>query len=328
MRAVYTAAAGLLLGVLSTVATAQEPAPPTAASDGGTQRWSKLTLKPCDPAGSVRDEQLFSVPKAGGAPGTITDKGTGRCLAVLNCKLPSDVPTLKSNNMGAAVLDECGGGSCPADQEWTIKSCTAPSFEITTSASWALLGTYRPDEVGNEGVVLQSLAGCGSNAVNTQFTQLAPAGSSWTQLKIHAAGASGYGTTCPEAGGACCLEALPCVAPCSLPAAWGWAFIIALSVCSALYVGGGVALTSRVENEPLTPSNLPKLLPHVAQWQALGGLVLDGCTYTKARWANRNGVGGAAAAAGYESLPSATGTTEETPSAEKDTDTTEETPSA
>lgn len=309
MRAIYShATAGLLLGVLSAV-TAQEP---PASSDGGqTQRWSKLTLKPCDPAGSVRDEQLFSVPQAGGSPGAITDKGTGRCLAVLDCKLPSDVPTLKANNMGAAVLDECGGGSCPSDQAWTIKSCTAPSFEITTSASWALLGTYRPHEVGDEGVVLQSLAGCGSNAVNTQFTQLAPAGSSWTQLKIHPAGASGYGTTCPAAGAACCLEALPCVAPCSLPAAWGWAFIVAFCICTGLYVGGGVAYTSRVENEPLTPSNLPKLLPHAAQWQALGGLVLDGCTYTRARWGSR-AEGGAGAAAGYEKDTSTSG---ETPAA-------------
>ena len=82
MRAIYShATAGLLLGVLCAV-TAQEP---PASSDGGqTQRWSKLTLKPCDPAGSVRDEQLFSVPQAGGSPGAISVKGTGRCLAVLD----------------------------------------------------------------------------------------------------------------------------------------------------------------------------------------------------------------------------------------------------
>ena len=35
--------------------------------------------------------QLFSVPRAGGtALGPIRDKGTGRCLTVLDCKLPMD----------------------------------------------------------------------------------------------------------------------------------------------------------------------------------------------------------------------------------------------
>ena len=50
---------------------------------------------------------------------------------------------------------------------------------------------------------------------------------------------------------------------------------------------------------------------HAAQWQALGGLVLDGCTYTNARWGSR-AEGGAGAAAGYEKDTSTSG---ETPAA-------------
>ena len=50
-----------------------------------------------------------------------------------------------------------------------------------------------------------------------------------------------------------CLQQIPCdskaTPPCSLPAAWGWSFVIALGVVTAVYVGGGIGYTVRVQGE-------------------------------------------------------------------------------
>ena len=107
-----------------------------------------------------------------------------------------------------------------------------------------------------------------------------------------------------------CLEALPCVAPCSLPSSWGWTFVVALTVCSTLYVSGGVAYSHKVKGESLAAANMPKLLPHVEQWTAFGGLVSDGVSFSKASWlAYRDASGAVAQVAGsvggYESLADA-----------------------
>jgi hypothetical protein len=125
-------------------------------------------------------------------------------------------------------------------------------------------------------VVVQQMV---SGVDNVDFSKLEP-GDTWSALKIGKSGLS-YGDTCP-AGGQCCLEALPCVSPCSLPLSGGWRMVVALLVCSALYAGGGVAHAVRVRGVALDPGNARQLLPHAATWAALGGLVHDGIAFSVA----------------------------------------------
>jgi hypothetical protein len=257
--------------------------------DSSSRTWSGLTLKPCDPAGSVKDAQFFKAPAVGGS-GQVTDKETGRCLSVLDCKLPSEIASLAAAKMGVAVLDVCGGGMCAGlNQKWSRTAATAPAFEFISALqpSWKLMGTYRPAEVNNEDIVVQNV---GPGNPNTEFTAVAP-GADWTQLKI--APAPFYGSRCPT-GTDCCLEALPCAAPCVLASGWGVAFIVVLVVSTTLYVGGGIAHAHKAKGEALALGNLRQLLPHVPQWLALAGLVADGCAFCKARWlAHRAGAPGA-----------------------------------
>jgi hypothetical protein len=128
---------------------------------------------------------------------------------------------------------------------------------------------------------------CGAPQID--FAKLS-AGDSWSALKIGTAGL-GYGASCP-AGAECCLEALPCVAPsCSLPAGFGWTFVLVLLGCSALYLGAGVAHAVKGRGVPLSAGAM-QLVPHAESWVALWGLVQDGCAFTAARWtAYREGRG-------------------------------------
>jgi hypothetical protein len=285
---------------------------------------SALKFKPCEKDSAA---QRFKIPAAG-ETGLVVDSDTGRCLAVLDCLLPNKQPQLQAAGMGVVVLDECGAGSCDgANQQWTHVTSTAGHFELVSTLnptfamgegrqlagvlveSWKLMGTFNPENVDNENVVVQKI----NPVANTAFSQTNPA-ETWTGLEIGSAlagGAGGYGPTCP-AGDHCvrrpsaplscpvvrwllrayhvrlsrvqCLEALPCVAPCSLPTSFGLSFIIVFTVCSTVYVGGGIAYNHKVKGERLVAENLRQLLPHVEHWQALGGLVSDGMSFSKTSW--------------------------------------------
>jgi hypothetical protein len=119
-----------------------------------------------------------------------------------------------------------------------------------------------------------------------------------------------------------CLQQIPCdskaTPPCSLPAAWGWSFVVALGVVTAVYVGGGIGYTVRVQGEPaagfvrdlssashlndlravtvdisqvLTSGSVAAqdakapmaLHPHRAMWTQVGGLISDGVGFTVAQ---------------------------------------------
>ena len=61
--------------------------------------------------------------------------------------------------------------------------------------------------------------------------------------------------------------------------------------CSALYVGGGVAHAVKARGVPLS-AGATALVPHADSWQALWGLVQDGCMFTAAQWTSyREGSG-------------------------------------
>lgn len=59
---------------------------------------------------------------------------------------------------------------------------------------------------------------------------------------------------------------------------WGLAFIIALLVGSALYVGGG--LVYNIKTQGMSPG--PQAMPHRERWVELGGLVVDGALFVRA----------------------------------------------
>ena len=94
-------------------------APFTAAS----RSWSALTFNDC----SAQDPlQLFDSP-AIGSTGQVIDRATGRCLTVLDCKVPGTSSALSGNSM--AELEVCGKSSCGGkDQEWAVfNEAPAPS---------------------------------------------------------------------------------------------------------------------------------------------------------------------------------------------------------
>ena len=86
---------------------------------------------------------------------------------------------------------------------------------------------------------------------------------------------------CPAAS--CCLQAEPCVAPCTLPAGFGWIFITVLVIGCCLYVSIGVSHSVKVRGVPLS-AEVGQLLPHTEHWLALVGLVKDGMLFSKARY--------------------------------------------
>ena len=286
------AAVALLLAAAATVVVAQ-PAP----AGGLGPHASNLQFKPCSPTTAP---QMWKVPEPG-ETGEIVDEETGRCVSILDCLLPGKQPALAAQKMGVGVLDECGAGPCAGkNQQWTTTAGTAPGvFELVSTLtaevdqrrrlqaeSWKLMGTFNPELVDNENVVVQKIVA----VTNTAFQLATPGSTTWGGLKIGSAmqgGAGGYGRTCP-AGDSCCLEAMPCVAPsCTLPSSLGWTFTIFITVSTTLYVFGGVAYNHKVKGEDLTKTNLPKLLPHVDHWKAFGGLVSDGFAFSKVQAAEK-----------------------------------------
>jgi hypothetical protein len=66
----------------------------------------------------------------------------------------------------------------------------------------------------------------------------------------------------------CCLQAEPCVSPCSLP--WGFAGYFLFLFCLVIvgYAGGGVVYSVKVRGK--SPSDgIDQLLPHHAEWDAV-----------------------------------------------------------
>ena len=55
-------------------------------------------------------------------------------------------------------------------------------------------------------------------------------------------------------------------------------------MCGTVYVGGGIAYNHKVKGETLAYENARQLLPHMEYWQALGGLVSDGMSFSKTSW--------------------------------------------
>ena len=61
--------------------------------------------------------------------------------------------------------------------------------------------------------------------------------------------------------------------------AWGWTFIITLSILSTLYVGGGIGFgVKTLGAEPGIEAH-----PHSALWRQAAGLAQDGAVFAKAR---------------------------------------------
>lgn len=171
---------------------------------------SPLKFKPC-----VKDTstQQFKIP-AVGETGEIVDRETGRCLAVLGCLLPNTQPQLNAAGMGVAVLDECGAGPCDGkNQQWSHVASTGGNFELVSTLvptpattergqldsvrieAWKLMGTFNPEIVDNQNVVVQNI----NPVSNTAFSQTEP-GETWSGLEVGSAsagGAGGYGPSCP-----------------------------------------------------------------------------------------------------------------------------------
>ena len=81
---------------------------------------------------------------------------------------------------------------------------------------------------------------------------------------------------------------------------WGWSVIITLMVCSALYLGGGVAYAHKTQGVPIGP----EALPHREFWSAVLGLVRDGATFSHAKLREAHEQHRAGGGGGYEAVES------------------------
>lgn len=71
---------------------------------------------------------------------------------------------------------------------------------------------------------------------------------------------------------------------------WGIAFVITLSVCTVLYVGGGIGFANKTQGKDLAISSHP----HFGHWAQLRGLVTDGAIFAKAKIDERRKASGGA----------------------------------
>ena len=80
--------------------------------------------------------------------------------------------------------------------------------------------------------------------------------------------------------------------------AWGWTFIITLSILSTLYVGGGIGFgVKTLGAEPGIEAH-----PHSALWRQAAGLAQDGAVFAKASLDEMRGLRPAAASGLAEPL--------------------------
>ena len=192
------------------------------------------------------------------------------------------------------MLDACGG----AGSQWSSKSSgtnTAYQNEIAKATKCWLLNVMgdSPDVEACEVGVWSFGASCPATAVlNSEFIF----NKETNQIKIVAS--DRVAKTCPDPAN-CCLQATPCVSPCSLPLGSGWVFVLAVAVCSTLYIGGGMGYSVKVQGKDASEGIIP-LLPHREFWRSVRGLCADGWVFTQAEVAKRRGGGG-----GYEKVPDA-----------------------
>jgi hypothetical protein len=203
----------------------------------------------------------------------------------------------KVSPFGIVVLDACGS----TGSQWTAQSGGAGhmAFEndIAKGTKCWLLNVVgdSPDVEACEVGVWSFGTTCPTTpTLNSNFDFDA----STSQIKVIAS--DRVAKTCPDANN-CCLQATPCVSPCSLPLGWGWAFLLAVSLLSALYVGGGMLHSTKVQGKAFSDGGIVPLLPHGEFWRAAWGLCADGTVFARAELAKRRGGGG------YEAVPEAGG---------------------
>lgn len=272
---------------------------------------SKLKFAAC----SVDEPlQRFSMDIGGpGKSGEIRDHATGRCVAVRDCSVdlqfsPGGVPQA-GTKFGEAVLDECGSECAGKASQWKENSGSGSGLvfvtEADTSACFALNAVGAVDGTHNTMVAVwgfgTTCTDFSGGALNSEFNYDEEHG----HLKLLNTDRA-EALHCPAAN--CCLQAEPCVDPCTLPAGAGWTFVVLFVSCCVIYIAGGVTHSVKVRGVPPS-AGAGQLLPHTEHWVALVGLVHDGVAFTKARYAAYRGQ----PAPGDEALMSAqarTGTAE------------------
>lgn len=73
---------------------------------------------------------------------------------------------------------------------------------------------------------------------------------------------------------------------------WGIAFLITLSVCTVVYVGGGIGFANKTHGSDLAISSHP----HFGYWAHLRGFVTDGAVFAQAKVNERRKARGGALA--------------------------------
>lgn len=185
----------------------------------------------------------------------IIERESGRCLAIKDC-----VFTSGSDAYGRLVAEPCTtDNSCGGkNQQWRFRDQHAtPVLETTTPPTaacaiesgtngwsetgqhWCACDVFSPERVG--GTLVNVAPYCG--AANSQFDiKLSKDGTIRLRDPQH--------TSLGQ-----CLHAKPCdssaTPPCRLPFGWGWIFIILLSVCGAIYTGGGIIFGVRSQGKAL-----------------------------------------------------------------------------
>lgn len=253
----------------------------TAGADAGTG-WlsiSDLDFSKCQ-AGDPH--QSFEVEHVNGI-GKIRDKATGRCLGLKTCTGPdADLSTCSSTceiagDHRVVVLDACSDsadGCGGKSQLWTTKSEQGQlqfnSGLNKEGAGMCLNAAGDPTAVNGFSLIVWGCGGIGGPNNNQWFHYDAGSGTITTDLP----GKAADGCT----GVSCCLTGKPCVAPCSLPMAWGGYVII---VCCSLI--GSYLLISMVymgHTGRLDLNALKTWTPHSHQIGQVAGLVQDGVMFT------------------------------------------------
>lgn len=156
--------------------------------------------------------------------------------------------------LNAGLKDQCpaSGHSCP--------KCVALSLDPTYCADLCAQMGF-----AHSGVEAGSQCFCGRE-INPKAVLNAP-GKTCDQ-----ACAKGGGLMC---GGSCAIDVMEI----DCGSNWGWGFILMLTVCAVVYVGGGLGYAHKVKGLPLSVM----VLPHREFWIAGYGLVCDGAMFTRAR---------------------------------------------
>lgn len=283
----------LPLAAILNQATAQAlPAAGTPSLAPGA--WTDANWAKCD---TVDDGGKWDIEThEGGKWMNIIERESGRCLAIKDCMF-----TTGGDAYGRLVVEPCTtSNSCGGkNQQWRFRDQHATPVLITTTPPakacaiesgtegfsevgqhWCACDVFTPSLVGG---TLVNVAGyCGASNSQFDVSKLTEDGT----IRLRDGQHSSLGQ---------CLHARPCddsaKPPCTLPAAWGWTFVIALSVCAAVYGGGGIGFGVRSQGKPPGVD----AHPHYEQLSAIGGLVQDGVAWTQTQIANRRGGGEAQA---------------------------------